>query len=242
MSIKKARVTIGCAKKNQYREFCELAISQNSKDLYFYDKSFPNFHISLHKDRSIWLSGNSKETRSLKLFSKSKFKNNFTVMPFIYYFTTNSYKYPKMDKSHKNRYLCWFVSDEKYLENSYLIKFFLEDEGVSVKEVRKIDKNLPDIIKMKGIKDDGKKDERNIEQVTFSFAHNKIYFDLMPITERDLKDIRIILICRPNGNLNLTQYIKDKYIAKINLNNLSPDNISITKFYIDHCKIYQIAY
>ncbi len=244
MSIKKAQVLIGNNQKNQYREFCELAISQNNKDLYFYDKSFPNFHISLHNDGSIWMTSNDKNIKSVNLFSKSKFKNNFTIMPFIFYFSSNFYKYPQASKDIKNRRLKWFVNDEKYLENFYLIKFFLEDEGFHVKKVRKIDKNLPSSFEMKGIKNDGKEDNKNIEQVVISFAHNKIYFDLMTIAkdQRDLGDIRILLICRPDGSLNLTQYIKEKYFAKINIEDLSPNSVSLSKFNIDGHEVYQIAY
>jgi hypothetical protein len=235
MSIKKAEVVIN------EREICGLAMVQGNRDIYFYDKSCPFFHISFHKDFSVYLTSNNGSIKSKKLFDSLNISIQQDITPCLFYFPIDNFKYPFVNNE-KNKCMKIICQNKDIKTNLLAIKVFLIGKDEIITRVPTHDKNIIDY-DMEGMKEDGTITKANDQQwAPICFDHNKIYFDIMSIEKPNLlNNIRMILVNKPNQKIDLTELLKN-YQFEIEIDELCPGKILLKKVEIGNNSIYQIIY
>ena len=229
--------------KDSYEIF-KLSFKDKDNDLYFIDKGFANFHISIHKDASVWLTHQNiwEKRPKIKLFQFDWSMLDIEPekeKPFIFYLPVDFINYPQVKTPNKrNSHL--FLTHVN-LKNQ-LLKIFLinyntlqplireDDSGFLSKSFDSIDN-----IDLKNNKREELKDSFVMfDKHQFRFSCSKI--DKSPILDK----FRVLFICQPSSEFGLSEFIKN-YKFKINTDVINSDGyqIDIIKIngYIDLCII-----
>jgi len=179
---------------NVYRSIIELALNSRSSDLYFYDKSFPLFHVSFHRDNSVWIRSNNREIPANKIFEANDGAYE-GLDPIIYYIPLSNKYYPTARKKRGRMQLDLNIKSDEEIQNLILNIFRIIGDPHSDK--------IPDVssgsvvIRSEGETSDGVKVEPVVLKNPMLILQGK-HVSIVP---------RVINLERPDELLNLKRML-----------------------------------
>lgn len=200
-------------------EIFKFSFVEKLNDIYFIDKGFDNFHISIHKDGSVWLTHQNIWTGrpNIKLF-----QFDWKIMdiepekekPFIFYCPSAVNQYPKLDKI-KNKHSNFFFKNSN-IENQ-IFKLFLINYQTEKPLMRDCDKGLL-LKQIDSINNDNFviKDETVYENPFFMFDKHQLRFSCCNFDRNQLSmSYRLLMICQPSSDFDATLFLRN-YKIEIN--------------------------
>lgn len=184
----------------------ELAVSKNNSDLYFIDKGLDAFHISFHRDNSVWIRSNNKQIKPILVFHSDVSKKVNYLEPMLFYLPTSMNRYP-LANANKTGYLKlnFEIADPLDIESCFF-KIFKVPVDFSIDDIPEKDTNT-EAIKMYGVKKDGYEENKELhtEMPVLNFGTAKIYNDVQFIKKpTELNGFkRILFLIEPHKNIEL---------------------------------------
>ena len=205
---------INSAFSNNHFEIFKLSFVKAEKDITFIDKSYDKFHISIHKDGSVWLTPqkNTEYVKKRKLF---EFDWNLIdrepekEKPFIFYIPSRSDKYPNYVNINPKAKKSVFYLNSNRLD-SWLLKLFIINQDTTQAFIRENDKGIT-IIDCNSINDGNiinTNDSFNYDNPSFIFDKHHFRFSCSKFDRTNLPtDYRALIICQPYSELNLSAFL-----------------------------------
>jgi hypothetical protein len=234
MSIKRLN-TIYTNKVDQLIEICSLSLSLSENDLYFIDKSFDKFHISIHKDGNVFFTPQKdwKETKENILLFKFKWDLINSEIekskPFLFYIPITLDNYYIIEKP-KSRTMSLYLNEINI--EQLIFKYFIINEEAKTPKGRKSDLGIT-VNKIEGLKEDGTEileENLKMNDPVFKFNNHKISLGFSKVN-RDTKfhDRRFLFICQPDSNIDITKLLSENVFV-IDEKKIENDGLYMVKY------------
>ena len=199
-------------KTNELKSIFEIALNSNTSDIYFIDKSFPFFHISFHKDSSVWIRSNNRQIKANRIFSGNSDICEGLV-PILFYFPTANKRYP-LTSEVQNKYIKFNlnIDSDDELESHFIKLFKLSGNALHVKIVK--EHTNATIISSKGTKLDGTEEKMvpNHVMPILGGKYISLYLDIHRVDKQKefMGFKRMLFIIEPNKKVNLQDLFNPK--------------------------------
>jgi len=224
MSIQ--NISVNYKNIDKYHEIIHLKTrkTKNYKDIYIFDKSYPYFHVSYHKDENVFITPKNNKFRSYKLYTNLKLDLNLESS-FLHYFPTNISQYP-IYKS-KKKYAEYFVDyPNNYNDKEFkktVFKIFIGQRYGNYKNALKCNVNYKNG-KFIAETEDGKLEKKIIpKRFNLIFDDNIISFHCEMIINLNtpFNNKRVMILSGHPIELNIIDILKYKFkeIYDINIDN-----------------------
>jgi len=200
---------------NKYHEIIRLKTrkTKNYSDLYIFDKSYPYFHVSYHKDGNVFITPEDEEFKPYILYTNLKLDLNFESS-FLHYFPTNINQYP-IYKS-KQKFAEWLVdSPNNYSDKEFkktVFKFFIGHKDGNYKKGLKCNVNFKNGLMISEKNDNLETKEFN-KRFGLKFDDNIISFhcELIKNLNFPFNNKRVMILSGYPMELNIIDIFKFKF-------------------------------
>lgn len=215
---------------------CRLTLAKNSKDIFFIDKSFDNFHISIHKSGNVSMTFQKdwKERKNIRIFKfdwKLIDEEVDKEKPLLLYIPVSKQIYPKSKKNKRGS--ATFLIDNIDNIDKLSFKFFVINQDISKPKIRTTDIGVT-VTRTQLEKRNGEVVNENIEKSnpTIRFNNNLIRFSVGTINDlRDFSNYRFLFLFQPTTEIDMTYFLNNN-IFKIDFNQIAEKGYYLRKYKI----------
>lgn len=244
MPIDKLNVVYSVDDKMEY-PIIKLSLARNTKDLYLFDKSNNNFHISIHKSGYVYLTFQNdwEEKENVRIF-----KFNWDLLdediekekPILLYIPSSVAQYPEIYKQTSQTATVYIADNPETL----LFKFFIINEDAKKPKGRESDMGVL-VTRMVKYQKNGKIIDEQVEEhnPSLRFINHRIRFTMDRSTRPDAcNKYKMLFLFQPNHEISMTEFI-NQTVFEIDFEEINKIGYTINRYLVkNECAIALLVY